>query len=102
MLGKRSAREIGITVAPTSADDAKMLGMNRPMGVVVTDIRDDSPFVRILDVGEVVLRVNNQVISSEADFYKAMVGAYQSGRLALVVRSANGLEQRSTQFTPKR
>ena len=61
---------LGLTVAQVTPDIAQQLGLERPVGVVVTDVDKSSPAVNLQE-GDVILAVNDAEIANEKAFVAA-------------------------------
>jgi serine protease Do len=65
-----TAPTLGLTVTQVTPEFAQQLGLERPIGVVVTDVDKSSPAVN-LQQGDVILAVNDAEIVSEKAFVTA-------------------------------
>ena len=66
-------KSIGLTLRAVAAREAKALGMDKPRGVLVTEVEDGSEAEQS-DVrpGDVVLEVNQRAVNSPEEFKKAV------------------------------
>jgi serine protease Do len=87
MSGDKEASAMGIRVEPIPADVAQEFGLStRDGGVLVAEIDSRSQLRQYIRVGEVILAVNNQRVSTPEEF-SAAIGKAQ-GFLRLLVRNA--------------
>ncbi len=94
-----SETAMGMEVSPLSPDLRKQLRLDdKKTGLVILDVKNGSEAAkRGLNVGDVILDVNNESIKSVADFKKAFENAKKSGRKFVLLRiSRNGEEAFAT------
>jgi len=80
--------QLGITVAPLTADRATQLGLRRgAQGVVVTDVDPTSPAARAgIQPDDVITEVNRQPVKSATDFRAALKNSGSRPVLLLINR----------------
>lgn len=60
---------LGINAQQVTADIADTLGLNRPMGVLVTKLHDASPLKKAgMETGDVIIKINGRDIHDAAEF----------------------------------
>jgi serine protease Do len=60
---------LGLTVRPVERQEAKALGLDRPAGLLVTSVEENSAAEDTdIRAGDVILEVNQQAVSSAAEF----------------------------------
>jgi serine protease Do len=71
---EKTASVIGLSLRAVAPKEAKALGMDKPQGVLVTEVTDGSEAEQS-DVrpGDVVLEVNQRVVNTPEEFKKAVV-----------------------------
>lgn len=82
----------GLTVNSISRLHARFLGLNSTEGVIVADVEDNSPAARAsLQVGDIILKVNNQTVNSGEEIMGIIENSDVKGGdvLALLVQRAN-------------
>jgi Do/DeqQ family serine protease len=85
VAGRRSP--LGITVSEISADIAKELGTPGLYGVVVMSVEPDSPALEAgVERGDVILRVDDALITNLDEYAKAVRAAPQKAMLRLLVK----------------
>jgi serine protease Do len=83
--------ELGLEVAPLTADQAKQLGLKVTSGVAITSVDDDSPAGRAgLEAGMLVERVGNTNVKTVEDFQAAVKNASLEKGVLLLVRTSEG------------
>ena len=83
--------KLGMEVSSLDATVAEQLGMNGVEGVVITNVRSDSPADRAgLSSGMVITQVNRHAVKSLDEFNATVKKGDQSDSLLLLVRSQEG------------
>ena len=87
--GPRGA--LGVTVENLSEAQARALGMEKPQGVIITDIDPDGPAMDAgLEPGMVVLEIDRRPIASVGDFVHAVEAAPKDKGVLLKVKTRSG------------
>jgi S1-C subfamily serine protease len=85
---------LGIKTQTVTADIARSMGLDRPTGVVVTDIFPDGPGARAgLHQGDLILSVDGQPIEDEASLNYRVLTHRAGEDIALQVRRERGATQ---------
>jgi serine protease Do len=88
--GEATEDQLGLTVAPPSAESAQALGLSEGQGVLITEVDPRSVAAAAgLQRGMAILEVNRQRVNSPAEFRSA-VQASTDNRAVLLVRSRQG------------
>ncbi len=82
--GATTAPSLGLSVTPVTPELARQLGLERPVGVVVTDIAKTSPAVNLAP-GDVILSVNDADVSSDKQFVQATQRIQRGDMVRLLV-----------------
>jgi serine protease Do len=82
--GAKSAPALGVTVSSVTPDMARQLGLERAVGVVVTDVDKGSPAVN-LTPGDVIVSVNDVDVSSDQQFVQATQRIQRGDMVRLLV-----------------
>ncbi|NIZ62828.1 serine protease [Sedimentitalea sp. CY04] len=70
----------GMTGQPVDADMAASMGMDRPVGMVISDLHPASPFAKVgFKVGDVISAVDGQVVNSPSEMVFRMTVAGMGG-----------------------
>lgn len=78
---------LGLTVKDLNKDLASMLRIKEVAGVVVTDVRDDSPAVNMgIQRGDIIKEVNGRKIDKVADYDKALASLKKEKVVRLLVK----------------
>ncbi|MBN2495547.1 MAG: Do family serine endopeptidase [Deltaproteobacteria bacterium] len=82
---------LGLQLAPLTPERARRLGLGEEVrGLAVLEVSPDGPTAGILERGDVILEVNRQRVTSEAELARALKrGLKQSSVLLLVQRGAS-------------
>jgi serine protease Do len=82
---------LGMQISDLTADVAKQLGLQGVEGVVITDVKSDSPADRAgLKSGQVITQINRKPVKSASDANRILKDASSTGDVLLLVRSAEG------------
>ncbi|MGE4298513.1 MAG: DegQ family serine endoprotease [Desulfovibrionaceae bacterium] len=66
---QNAATVLGLTVRPVGQEEAQALGLDKPMGLLVSDVENGSPAEENdLRPGDVILQVNQKAVSNPAAF----------------------------------
>jgi serine protease Do len=88
-LALRVEKFIGIDVEPLDLATAKRLDMTSDEdGVMVVRVDNDSPLANDLSVGDVILGINRQIVSTKNELLTAMAGS--NGFVRMAVRNERG------------
>ena len=86
-----SADKLGLTVQPLTADNARDLGYEGETGVVIGEVKDDSPAATAeLRPGDLITEINREKISSVAEFRAALDKAKDKDSILFLVKSKAG------------
>lgn len=95
--GKRIVRPwLGVGIQTVTADLAQSLGMERPEGVIIRDLRDGSPLMAAgLKVGDIILAMNGQPIDNPESMH-FRIGMLSVGDDVTVAYQRKGKENLAT------
>jgi serine protease Do len=83
---KEGEESFGITVSDITPDIAQQYGISAKIGVVVTDVTDNSPADEAgIMKGDVIHEINSVEIKNTDDFEKAVKGKTERGRDVVVL-----------------
>ncbi|MGI8979273.1 MAG: Do family serine endopeptidase [Pirellulaceae bacterium] len=83
--------QLGMEVAPLSADVARHLGMKESSGVVITAVQEGSPAAKAgLEAGMAIIQVGRKAVKTSAEFEVATKSADLKKGVLLLVRTAEG------------
>lgn len=78
---------LGLSVEKVTPEIARSKGLKNATGVIITDVVPGSPAERAgLEVGDIILRVGNDVVNDIKDFNDKVVKAAKSGEVLLLIR----------------
>jgi serine protease Do len=81
------AGKLGLGIAPLTPDKAKQLGYKNTVGVVVTEVDDDSPAANAgLRPGDVITEVNRMKVTSISDFREALAKSKDKENVLMLVK----------------
>jgi serine protease Do len=87
LSGSGTASSLGLSVETVPPEVAKELGLTaQDGGVMVTEVNRGSQLAQYLRVGEVIVSVNNQRVSTPEDFVAA-IGSNKGNILRLIVKN---------------
>jgi serine protease Do len=85
LAGMEVVTELGIEVEAVTSDKAQELGLSKKDGgVVVTSIEQSSPLKNYVRVGEVIVRIGNNIIANAEDFANAVGSAGKQFMMVVV------------------
>ena len=85
---------LGIKTQEVSADIARSLGLDRPQGVLVTDVFPDGPGARAgLKQGDLILAIEGQPLNDESTLNYRIATRRNGDDVALAVRRAKGASE---------
>lgn len=85
------SEELGIEVGELTAAEAQQFGYEKYAGVLITDVRPNSPADRAgLTEGMLIMRVGKHKVASVQDFVEAMKGESLSKGVLLHIRTPRG------------
>ncbi|MDR3510822.1 MAG: Do family serine endopeptidase [Caulobacteraceae bacterium] len=85
---------LGIKTQEVSADIARSLGLDRPQGVLITDVYPDGPGARAgLKQGDLILSIDGQPVNDESTLNYRVVTRGPGDEVSLAVRRGNGATQ---------
>ena len=82
--------KLGLTVKNVTHDIAKQLRLQKPTGVVITDIDQNSPAADVLQPGDVILKVNDIEIGNINDYQRVISGIKRGDTVVLRVYRDGG------------
>jgi Do/DeqQ family serine protease len=94
----------GIGGQVVDADMAQSLGLERPGGVVISDLHDNSPFLTAgLKQGDVVTHVDGEAVNTPAEmlFRMSVVGLEQEARISFIRRGREDTAQGAMSTAPE-
>ncbi len=74
---------LGVRVEPLSEEEARDMGLRRAVGVLVTEVKKDSPAARYVSPGDVILSVNRQRVDSVEEYQGLVKESGERGRALL-------------------
>ncbi len=81
----------GLSLRPVDEREAKALGLDRPQGLLVMDVAPESPADQAqIAPGDVILEVNQQPVSTVADFERLHAGEGKAKGVLLVLIKRQG------------
>jgi serine protease Do len=87
----RGRAELGLVVSEITPDVAKLFGLRRVGGVVITMVQAGTPAEQVGVVrGEIVLQVGNTVVRSLADYARAVKQTPRGQNVMLLLESPRG------------
>ena len=89
------ADDLGLTVKPLTRELAKVHGLKRAEGLIVTEVEAGSPAAkRGIKAGTIITEVNRKPVSDLTDFHDALKGAdlKKGVRLDIISGSSTGHE----------
>ena len=92
--GGAAEAELGLALRPVGEREAKALGMDKPQGLLVEDVKPMSEAAEVqMRPGDVVLEVNQQAVSSIDQFNKIVneEGKKKGAILLLVKRQGRNM-----------
>jgi serine protease Do len=89
--GGASSSEVGLSLRPVTPQEAEALGLDKPIGLLVTEVAEGSP-AQAGDVraGDVVLQVNQQAVDSIEKFRQVLEGDAKKKGVLLLLLSRQG------------
>lgn len=85
---------LGVKTQEVTADIARTLGLDRPEGVLVTDVYPDGPGARAgLKQGDLILSIDGQPVNDESTLNYRVATHGAGDEVSLVVRRENGASQ---------
>lgn len=87
-----SDNKLGLGVANMTQEVAQKLGLRRPVGVVVTEIKDDAVAAGFVQPEDVVLKIDGRDINTIEDF-KAAAEAANIKRGVRIIVFSNGIQR---------
>jgi len=80
-------KTLGVTVEKVTRETAGKIGLEKPQGVIITDIVPGSPAEKVgLDKGDVIFRINNTPVNDPKTFQSVISQAAKEGGAMLLVR----------------
>ncbi|MFW6139668.1 MAG: DegQ family serine endoprotease, partial [Spirochaetota bacterium] len=80
---------LGISVKKVTPEIARSLGLEQPVGVIITAVTPGSPAQRAgLSRGDIIFRVGTEEVNSEQEFRQLVSKAKDSGRVVFLVRDS--------------
>ncbi|MGQ9616235.1 MAG: DegQ family serine endoprotease [Spirochaetota bacterium] len=78
---------LGLSVEKVTPEIARSKGLKTATGVIITDVISGSPAERAgLEVGDIIMRVGNDVVNEVKDFNEKVAKAAKSGEVLLLIR----------------
>ncbi len=90
----------GLNGQPVDAEMAESLGMDRPGGIVISSVHDDSPFRAAgIKPGDVILSVSGQGVNIPAEMVYRMSVAGEGAEVPVTVFSDGGMKNVTVRLT---
>ena len=81
----QAASQLGVEVTRVTPEIAQELGLDEPVGIVVTDVDQNGPAAGALRRGDVIVAVNDRQLNDEGQFLKATAGMRSGDTIRMLV-----------------
>jgi serine protease Do len=81
-------KKLGLSVVPINSDAARQMNVKGEQGLVVAEVKSNSPAEEVgLEPGMVILSVNRVYVNTVAEFNKALEGSAKTKKAVLLVKT---------------